>query len=139
MYAPSHRLWLSGEMRPGRGRLIVADPDESVFMMVRQLTAPDRWEVRYAATASEFRELLHTQPAASLAIVGVSMLDASPELATELLERSRRGLRVVVTTDEHSERNERRARLIGPVCYAPKPVNVVLLNHVLDGALRAAV
>ncbi len=120
----------------GLGRVIVADPDESAYEMVRQLTAPDRWEVRYVGTSDALRDVLRSGPA-QLALVNLSLLDES--LAEELIERSRRGLRVVITSDEHSEATERRARLIGPVFYAPKPLHIMVLRQVLDGALKVAV
>jgi len=133
------RLWVPRDLFDGGfGRVIVADTDESAFAMVRQLTAPDRWEVRYAGTALELLRLLRAGPA-RLAVVNLSMLDDAWLVAEDLRERSRRGLRVVITTDEHNEVNERRARLIAPVFYAPKPLNILLLSRVLEGALGQAV
>jgi len=120
------------------GHILVADPDESVFTMVRQLTAPDVWAIGYAETAEEVLDHLH-RGWVSMVVVELSMLDGSPELVDELLDRSRRGVKVVVTTDAHSEAAERRARRMGPVYYAPKPVNIGVLSRVLQGALRAAV
>ncbi len=134
MLFSSHRRRMVSS--PALGRVIVADPDDASYAMVRQLTAPDCWEVRYAGTPDELREALRG-PAARLALVNLSLVDE--EMMEELTERSRRGLRVVITTDEHSETNERRARLLGPVFYAPKPVHVTLLSEVLDGALNVAV
>lgn len=124
----------------GLGRVIVADPDESAYAMVRQLTAPDRWEVRYVGTSEELREALRSGPA-QLALVNLSLLDEelSEELSEELMERSRRGLRVVIVADEHNELNERRARVLSPVFYAPKPVQMGVLNEVVQGALKIAV
>ncbi len=72
-----------------------------------------------------------------LAIVNLSMLDS--ELEEELIARSRRGLRVVITSDEHNEANERRARLAGAVFYAPKPLHIAVLRQVLEGVLKVAV
>lgn len=138
MISRSRYLWNSRFFDRHVGRVVVADPDEAAFSMVRQLTAPDRWQVMYASSAEELRSILHTGPV-SLAVVDLAMLDGSPRLAAELADRSRRGLRVVVTTDEHNESNERRARMHGPVFYAPKPLNIRLLNHVVEGALGAAV
>lgn len=132
------RSWLRSYADVDGGHVVVADPDESVFAMVRQLTAPDVWRVGYAETPGELLRLLR-KSRVSLAVVDLSVLDGDPALADELMSRARRGLRVVVTTREHSEANERRARLIGPVYYAPKPLNASVFNHVLEGALRAAV
>ena len=116
--------------------MIVADPDESAYAMVRQLTAPDRWEVRYVGTREGLREALHSGPAQP-ALVNLSLLDE--ELSEELMERSRRGLSVVIVADEHNELNERRARVLSPVFYAPKPVHIGVLNQVVQGALKVAV
>ena len=120
------------------GRVIVADPDPAVFAMVRQLTAPDLWEVKYAGTAGEVVKILRAGPV-RLAVVELPMLDDSPMLSEELVARARRGLCVVVTADHHSELNERHARVIGPVYYAPKPLHVAVLSRVLDGALAQVV
>jgi len=136
--ARSQRFWTPRLVGPDSGNLVVADPDEGMFSMVRQLTAPDRWQVTYAGNAADLVRILQSGEV-RLVVVELSMLDASPALAEDLLERSRRGLRVVVTTDDHNESNERRARTLGPVYYAPKPLNITLLNYVLEGALGAAV
>ena len=120
------------------GCIVVADVDETVFLMARQLTAPDRWRIAYAADAGELLEAIVVEPV-RLAIVSLTILNESPLVARELIERSRRGLRLIVTTDEHCEVNERRARMVGPVYYAPKPHNISILNDVLGGALRAVV
>ena len=40
-----------------------------------------------------------------------------------------------MTADEHNESNERRGRTLGTVFYAPKPLNITMLRHALDGAL----
>ena len=132
------RLWLRSSVDVDSRHVVVADPDESVFAMVRQLTAPDIWRVAYAETSDGLLRVLR-KSRVSLVLVELSMLDADPALAEELTSRARRGLRLVVTTDDHSESSERRARLIGPVYYAPKPVNVSLMSDVLAGALDAAV
>lgn len=119
-------------------RIVVADPDDSVYAMVRQLTAPDRWRIVYAPTPGELVSVFRKGPI-SLALVALSLVDGLPELAEEISARTRRGLNVVITAEEHSESTERRARLLGPVFYAPKPLEMTLLNHVLEGALGAAV
>ena len=136
MLTSSQRFWTPRLVGPRVGNVVVADPDEGMFSMVRQLTAPDRWRVSYAANAADLMRMLRSGEV-RLAVVDLSMLDASPALADDLVGRSRRGLCVVVTTDDHCEANERRARTLGPVYYAPKPLNITLLNHVLDGALSA--
>ena len=138
MLTSSQRFWTPRLVGPEVGNLVVADPDESMFSMVRQLTAPDEWRVSYAATPVDVMRMLRSG-GVRLAVIELAMLDASPALAEDVVSRSRRGLRVIVTTDDHSEANERRARTLGPVFYAPKPLNITLLNHVLQGALRAAV
>ena len=138
MYSRSERFWASRLAKFDSGRVVVADRDETVFAMVRQLTAPDIWQVAYAGTPEELLSILH-KAQVSLAVVELLMLDDCPTLADDLVARSRRGLRVVVTTSEHSESSERRARLIGPVYYAPKPIDASLLNHVLEGALGVVV
>jgi len=135
----SQRLWKPRVAGRDTGSLLVADADPSTFTMVRQLTAPDLWKVTYAGSAEAVLAALRGGEV-SLAIVDLSMvLDAPPQLAEELLARSRRGLRLVLTTAEHDEATERRARTLGPVFYAPKPLNIALLSHVLDGALKKAV
>ena len=138
MLSHSARTWVSRSAKFDSGRVVVADPDETVFAMVRQLTAPEIWRVAYAGTSEELLDIFH-RGQVSLVVVELSMLDDCSMLADELMSRSRRGLRIVVTTAEHSESSERRARLIGPVYYAPKPINPSLLNHVLEGALRVVV
>jgi DNA-binding NtrC family response regulator len=138
VFSNSRRLWVPRFVGRDVGRVIVADPDPSVFAMVRQLTAPDLWEVRYAGTPDEVLRGLRAGPV-KLAVVELPMLDDSPMLSEELMARVRRGLSVVVTTDYHSEPNERRARIIGPVYYAPKPLHVGVLSRVLDGALAQVV
>ncbi len=118
------------------GRVIVADGDEATYGLVRQLTAPDLWQISYASDAESFRQELHSGQA-QLAVVNLALVDE--DLAEELIERTSRGLSVVVLADEHSDDNERAARLLGPVAYAPKPVHLLILKRVLDGALDAAV
>lgn len=118
------------------GRLIVADTEDSAYAIVRQLTAPDRWEVKYAGTTEELMRALHAGPT-RLALVNMALVDE--QMLRELTERSRRGLSVVITADEHSEWTERRARLMGPVFYAPKPLHIVVLRQVLEGVLWVAV
>ena len=103
--------------------------------MVRQLTAPDRFEVTYADTPDELMLLLRGG-FVELAVVNVAMLDASPESAKELTRRSRRGLKVVVTNDVHSETSERRARAVSPVHYSPKPMSIMVFKDVVGSALR---
>ena len=138
MLSSSQRVWMPRVTGRDTGNLLVADADPSTFMMVRQLTAPDVWQVAYAESADGVMQVLR-RGEVRLAIVDLAMVDASPFLAEELLARSRRGLCVVLTTDEHNEANERRARTLGPVFYAPKPLNIAVLNHVLNGALEKAV
>lgn len=138
MLSRSARFRISRSAELDSGSVVVADPDETVFAMVRQLTAPDIWRVLYAGTPEGLLDIFH-KAQVSLAVVELSMLDGCPMLVEELVSRSRRGLRVVVTTAEHSESSERRARLLGPVYYAPKPINAALLHHVLEGALRVVV
>lgn len=104
--------------------------------MVRQLTAPDRWQVRYASTPEELRQALREGPS-RMALVNLALVDEA--LEEELTERSRRGLNVVITADEHNELNERRSRMLGPVFYAPKPMHIVVMTQVLRGALDVAV
>ena len=117
----------------GLGRVIVADADESCYAMVRQLTAPDRWEVRYAGSSGELLQALHSGRA-QLAVVNLALVDE--EIQEELIERSRRGLSVVITSDVHDEATERKARLMSTVFYAPKPVHMHVLRQVFDGALQ---
>jgi CheY-like chemotaxis protein len=131
------RFMASRFSAPDPGHVIVADPDEATFAMVRQLTAPDVWRLSYASSGFELVRQLRSA-CVRLVIVDLSLVESDPELAEDLVARSRRGLAVVVTTAEHSEQIERRARLLGPVYYAPKPLNIMLLNQVLDGALSAA-
>jgi hypothetical protein len=121
----------------GVGCIVVADTDETVFLMARQLTAPDRWEIAYAADSGELLRTLIVKRV-KLAIVSLEILNESPLVAEELIARTRRGLRLVVTSEEHCEVNERRARMVGPVYYAPKPVNIGVLGDVIDSALVAA-
>jgi DNA-binding response OmpR family regulator len=130
----TNRPWLSRFGSRDVGRVIVADPDETLFAMVRQLTAPDVWQVEHAETAEELRRMLRGGET-RLAVVNLAMLDECAGLVEELSDRTRRGLRVVVTTDQHSERNERRSRGMGPAFYAPKPVSMDMLASVLEGAL----
>ncbi len=106
--------------------------------MARQLTAPDRWEIAYAADAGELLRAVIVKPV-KLAIVSLEILNESPLVAQELVARTRRGLRLVVTSEEHCEVNERRARMVGPVYYAPKPVNISVLGDVICSALVATV
>lgn len=120
------------------GRVVVADAESSLFAMARQLTAPDLWQLEYAETPEALSALFRRGPV-QVAIVNLQMLKSNPELAEELTERTRRGLRVVVTTDEHNEANERLARTVGPVHYAPKPLAITMLSDVLDSALVEAV
>lgn len=136
MLSYTNRLWAPRFTGRDVGRVIVADPDETLFAMVRQLTAPDLWQVEQAGTGEELRRMLRGG-AVRLALVNLAMLDECAELGEELSDRSRRGLRLVVTTDQHSESNERRSRMIGPAFYAPKPVSVDLLASVLEEALGA--
>jgi len=134
----TNRPWLPRFVGRDVGRLVVADGDETLFAMVRQLTAPDLWQVEHAETAEDLRRMLR-MGGVRLAVVNLVMLEECPELADDLSARSRRGLSVVVTTDHHSESNERRSRMMGPAFYAPKPVSIVLLSAVLEGVLGAPV
>jgi DNA-binding response OmpR family regulator len=134
----ANRPWLPRFVGRDIDRLVVADPDETLFVMVRQLTAPDLWQVEHAETGEELLRMLR-MGRVRLVIVNLAMLDDCPGLADNLSGRSRRGLSVVVTVDHHSESNERRARMIGPAFYAPKPFGIVLLGTVLEGALSGAV
>ena len=135
MISESGESW-GGKAEKSIGCIVVADVDETVFLMTRQLTAPDRWEVVYAADAGELLRTVIVKPV-KLVIVSLAILNESPLVAQELVARSRRGLRLVVTSEEHCEVNERRARLVGPVYYAPKPVNISVLSDVIDSALVA--
>ena len=116
------------------GCIVVADAGETVFLMARQVTAPDRWEIAYAADAGELLRMVIVKPV-RLAIVSLEILNESPLVAQELVARTRRGLRIVVTSEVHCEVNERMARMVGPVYYAPKPVNISVLSDVIDSAL----
>lgn len=120
------------------GRIIVADADASVFVLTRQLTAPDRFAVESAETPDALRQGLRRGPV-ELAVVNVAMLEASPELAEELTNRSRRGLKVIVTNDAHDESTERCARAVSPVHYSPKPMSVSMFKDVIESALRPTV
>ena len=135
MYVPAHRMRILS-VPAALGRVVIADTDESVYAMVRQLTAPDQWEIRTVETPGELISVLHDGPV-RLAVVDLAFLDES--LEDELTERSQRGLRVVFTSAEHSEETERRARRVGAVYYAPKPLHIALLRQVLEGALKVAV
>ncbi len=135
MYIPTDRMRILS-CPAALGRVVIADADESAYAMVRQLTAPDQWEIQDVGTPEALLAALHDGPV-RLAIVNLSMLDS--ELEEELIARSRRGLRVVITSDEHNEANERRARLAGAVFYAPKPLHIAVLRQVLEGVLKVAV
>ena len=138
MLTSSKRFWKPRLVSRDSGNLLVADSDPAVFPMVRQLTAPDLWQIASATTADEVMTKLRGGEI-KLAIVNLSLVETSPMLADDLQARSRRGLKVVLTTDVHDEATERRARTLGPVFYAPKPLNISLLHHVLEGALLKAV
>ena len=136
VFSYNNRRWLSRYASRDVGCVVVADGDETLFAAVRQLTAPDLWEVEYAATGEELRRILRRREV-RLALVNFAMVEECAGLGVELSSRSRRGLRVVVTTDRHSESTERRSRMIGSAFYAPKPVSVDVLARVLEGALGA--
>ncbi len=117
------------------GRVIVADGDDAGYATVRRLAAPDLWQVRYAADAPALRHELRSN-GVLLAVVNLALID--DEIGEELIDRAGRGLRIVVLADEHSEDNERRARLLCPVAYAPRPEHLSTLRRVLADVLIAA-
>ncbi len=120
----------------GERRLTVlgGDPDPEVMSLLRELTPPDMYRLEETAEPAEFSELLRWLDVA-LAVVDVGLLKQDERLRGYLAGRSRLGLPVIVTAEQHDASDEMIARRVGCVLYAPKPLAFWLIQQAVTGLL----
>jgi DNA-binding response OmpR family regulator len=114
--------------------LLVVDPDPTVSECLREELSAFEAEVMATYTVREtlVAMLERTVP---LAVVNMTLPECSAGRLVPAIRRAQSDVIVILTTDEHSEEVERKARGLGITLYLPKPIAPGLLGEAVRSAL----
>lgn len=131
--ATPYRMTQGGTQPAGRRWALVADRDEAAARGVAAALAQLGLWVYPTPRGREAMRLARVQPLA-LAIVDESLADMPGHALAQALRRCDADLPLVMTAGANEPDDEIRARSIGIVHYAPKPLDMRALQAVAEHA-----
>jgi DNA-binding NtrC family response regulator len=114
--------------------ILVVDADVSTRDVLREELAGLDAEVVGTSMVRETL-LVMLERKVPLAVVNMTLPECSAERLVPALRRIQSDLVVILTTDEHSEELERKARGLGIMLYLPKPIAPGLLGEAIRSAI----
>ena len=124
-------------MSESKLRILVADDEEGVLLVLKEYLSCCGWEVDAARTATEAERLLETRDySAVITDLGFSGPSGKEGLAIVRSARTHNpGAPVVVMTGYGSPDTEAEARRLGVDAFVPKPVPLWELARLVQGGL----
>lgn len=134
----SERVWSPIESPPeDQPLVVVADADRAAGVELADRLARHGFRASYTPLGAEVLSLVQAGPVAAV-IVDVALGDMSGHALAARLRAFDHDLHVLMTTADFRPEFEVRARQIGILHYAQKPVDPVRLEAILSKAVAAS-